>query len=69
MDTKGVLGGMWADREGYVDTTGTVWAYAKAAKKLRADVIENNKVEKLLQTGRNLDSGNRKRNHKSRTCS
>ena len=49
MDVKGVLGGMWADREGYVDTTGTVWAYAKAAKKLGAEVIENNKVEELVQ--------------------
>lgn len=49
MDTKGVLGGLWADREGYVDTTGTVWAYAKAAKKLGAEVIENNKVESLKQ--------------------
>ena len=28
---------MWADREGYVDTTGTVWAYAGAAKKARRD--------------------------------
>ena len=34
MDTKGVLGGLWADREGYVDTTGTVWAYAKAQKNM-----------------------------------
>ena len=49
MDTKGVLGGLWADREGYVDTTGTVWAYAKAAKKLGAEVVENNKVHKLEQ--------------------
>ena len=31
MDTAGVLGGLWADREGYVDTTGTVFAYARAA--------------------------------------
>ncbi|HPR08000.1 MAG TPA: FAD-dependent oxidoreductase, partial [Denitromonas sp.] len=26
MSTHGILGGMWADREGYVDTTGTVQA-------------------------------------------
>ena len=26
MDTTGVLGGLWADREGYIDTTGTVLA-------------------------------------------
>ncbi len=49
MDTKGVLGGLWADREGYVDTTGTVWAYAKAAKKYGAEIIENNKVNELKQ--------------------
>jgi dimethylglycine dehydrogenase len=33
MSTEGLLGGMWADREGYIDTTGTVHAYAGAAKK------------------------------------
>ena len=33
MDISGVLGGLWCDREGYVDTTGTVHAYAGAAKK------------------------------------
>ena len=49
MDTTGVLGGLWADREGYVDTTGTVHAYAGAAKKLGAEVIEHNKVEDLIQ--------------------
>ena len=26
MDVTGVIGGLWADREGYVDTTGTVQA-------------------------------------------
>ena len=44
-----VLGGMWADREGYVDTTGTVWAYAAAAKKRGAAVIEHNRVLDLSQ--------------------
>ena len=38
---------MWADREGYVDTTGTVWAYAGAAKKRGATVIEHNRVLEL----------------------
>ncbi len=33
MSKDNLLGGMWADREGYVDTTGTVHAYAIAAKK------------------------------------
>ena len=49
MDTTGVIGGLWADREGYLDTTGTVHAYAKAAKVHGADVIEHNKVEELVQ--------------------
>ncbi|MDA9207792.1 FAD-dependent oxidoreductase [Octadecabacter sp.] len=51
MDTKGVIGGLWADREGYVDTTGTVHAYARAAKKRGADIIEHNKVEDLNWKG------------------
>ena len=49
MDVTGVIGGLWADREGYVDTTGTVRAYALAARKRGADVVENNKVEDLRQ--------------------
>ncbi|MEL6794396.1 MAG: FAD-binding oxidoreductase, partial [Pseudomonadota bacterium] len=48
-DTEGVIGGLWADREGYIDTTGTVQAYARAAKLRGADVIEHNKVEELIQ--------------------
>lgn len=50
MSTHGILGGMWADREGYVDTTGTVHAYAGAARKRGATVIENNRVLELNQT-------------------
>ncbi len=49
MDTEGVIGGLWADREGYVDTTGTVQAYARAAKQRGAEVIEHTKVEELNQ--------------------
>ncbi|MDJ0685012.1 MAG: FAD-dependent oxidoreductase [Alphaproteobacteria bacterium] len=49
MDTTGVIGGLWADREGYVDTTGTVHAYAKAARKHGAEVIEHNRVLDLKQ--------------------
>jgi len=49
MDTTGVLGGLWADREGYVDTTGTVHAYAGAAKKYGAEVFEHTKVDDLRQ--------------------
>jgi len=50
MSTEGLLGGMWADREGYVDTTGTVHAYAIAAKKRGAEYFEHTKVEELIQT-------------------
>jgi dimethylglycine dehydrogenase len=49
ISTEGVLGGLWADREGYVDTTGTVWAYAGAAKKRGATVVEHNRVLELKQ--------------------
>jgi dimethylglycine dehydrogenase len=49
MDVSGVLGGLWADREGYVDTTGTVHAYATAAKKMGAEVVEHNRVLELKQ--------------------
>lgn len=49
MSTHGILGGMWADREGYVDTTGTVHAYAGAAKKNGAEVIEHTQVLELNQ--------------------
>lgn len=50
MSTDDLLGGMWADREGYVDTTGTVHAYATAAKKRGASYFEHTKVEALNQT-------------------
>lgn len=50
ISTEGILGGMWADREGYVDTTGTVHAYAGAAKKRGAEVHENTRVMELNQT-------------------
>ena len=49
MDVSGVIGGLWADREGYLDTTGTVRAYAAAARKRGAEVVEHNKVEALRQ--------------------
>lgn len=50
MSGDGLLGGMWADREGYIDTTGTVHAYAGAAKKRGATVVEHNRVLELNQT-------------------
>ncbi len=50
MSTEGLLGGMWADREGYIDTTGTVHAYAICARKRGAEYYEHTKVEALEQT-------------------
>ena len=50
MSTDGVLGAMWAAREGYIDTTGTVQAYATAAKKRGAEFYEETKVKSLEQT-------------------
>ena len=44
VNIEGVLGGMWADREGHVDPTGTVWAYARAARLRGAKIIEHNRV-------------------------
>jgi dimethylglycine dehydrogenase len=55
MSGEGLLGGMWADREGYVDTTGTVHAYAGAAKKRGATVIEHNRVLELRQNNEGWD--------------
>ncbi len=49
MSIDGILGGLWADREGYIDTTGTVQAYARAAKNYGADVFEGNRVLELHQ--------------------
>ena len=49
LSTEGVLGGLWADREGYLDTTGTVQAYAAAARNRGATVVENNRVTDLAQ--------------------
>ena len=55
MDVEGVIGGLWADREGYIDTTGTVHAYAGAAKKRGATVIEHNRVLELHWKGDGWD--------------
>jgi len=40
----GVLGGLWADREGYIDPSAVVHAYARAARGRGAEVIEHNRV-------------------------
>ena len=65
MSTEGFLGGMWADREGYLDTTGTVHAYAKAAARKRGadgDFEYTNRVlEALNQTAERLAGRHRQR--------
>ncbi len=50
MSTDGLVGALWADREGHIDTTGTVQAYAGAASKHGAEVIEHNRVLELNPT-------------------
>ncbi len=47
ISTDGVLGGLWADREGYIDPSAVVHAYAKAARQRGAEVIEHNRVVEL----------------------
>jgi dimethylglycine dehydrogenase len=47
MNTDGVLGGLWADREGYIDPSAVVHAYAKAARMRGAEVVEHNRVIEL----------------------
>ena len=49
MSTDGILGAMWADREGYLDTTSTVVAYATAARQRGAEVVLRNRVLELHQ--------------------
>lgn len=47
LNTDGIIGGLYADREGHIDPSGTVHAYAKAARRRGADVIEHNRVLEL----------------------
>jgi dimethylglycine dehydrogenase len=44
INIDGVFGGLWADREGYIDPSAVVHAYAKAARQRGATVIEHNRV-------------------------
>ncbi|HLH49510.1 MAG TPA: FAD-dependent oxidoreductase, partial [Roseiarcus sp.] len=44
LNTDGVIGGLYAEREGYIDPSGVVHAYAKAAKRRGAEIIEQNRV-------------------------
>ena len=49
ISVDGVYGGLWADREGYIDPSAVVHAYAKAARQRGADVVEHNRVLELSQ--------------------
>ncbi|WP_022729822.1 GcvT family protein [Fodinicurvata sediminis] len=49
ISTEGILGGLLAEREGYIDPSGVVHAYAKAARQRGAEVIEHNRVLELNQ--------------------
>ncbi|MGO9773966.1 MAG: GcvT family protein [Roseiarcus sp.] len=44
LNTEGVLGGLYAEREGYIDPSGVVHAYARAAKLRGAEIVEHNRV-------------------------
>ena len=62
----GIYGGMWADREGYIDPTGVVQAYAKGARRRGAEVIEHNRVLELKRRARRLGRRDREGNHRRR---
>ena len=49
VNTSDLIGGMTSEREGYVDPSGVVHAYARAAKNRGADIIEHNRVLSLTQ--------------------
>lgn len=47
LNTDGILGGLYAEREGHIDPSGTVHAYAKAARLRGAEILEHNRVLEL----------------------
>ncbi|MEL6201024.1 MAG: FAD-dependent oxidoreductase [Pseudomonadota bacterium] len=49
MDETCFVGGLWDPVEGHLDPSGTTHAYAKAAKKLGADIVLRNPVTDLTQ--------------------
>ena len=50
MDVSDVLGGLYDVNEGHIDTYGATYAYAGAAKKRGAEIIEHNRVLGLNPT-------------------
>ncbi|PLP60570.1 glycine cleavage system protein T [Mesorhizobium loti] len=49
MDEKNFVGAMWDPVEGHLDPSGTTHAYAKAARKLGAEIVLRNRVIELTQ--------------------
>jgi dimethylglycine dehydrogenase len=49
MDEKNFVGAMWDPVEGHLDPSGTTHAYAKAARKLGAEIVLRNRVIELAQ--------------------
>lgn len=49
LNVDGLAGGLWSDREGHIDPSAVVHAYARAAKNRGADIIEHTMVQALNQ--------------------
>ncbi|PBB79003.1 glycine cleavage system protein T [Mesorhizobium sp. WSM3879] len=49
MDEKNFVGAMWDPVEGHLDPSGTTHAYARAARKLGAEIVLRNRVVELTQ--------------------
>jgi dimethylglycine dehydrogenase len=49
MDERNFVGAMWDPVEGHLDPSGTTHAYAKAARKLGAEIVLRNRVVELTQ--------------------
>ena len=49
MDETNFVGGLWDPVEGHLDPSGTTHAYAKAARKLGAEIVLRNRVTELTQ--------------------
>jgi dimethylglycine dehydrogenase len=49
MDEKNFVGALWDPVEGHLDPSGTTHAYAKAARKLGAQIVLRNRVVELTQ--------------------
>jgi dimethylglycine dehydrogenase len=49
MDESNFVGALWDPVEGHLDPSGTTHAYAKAARKLGAEIVLATKVKELTQ--------------------